>query len=118
MVQYNRRYPRIPLSGLALIKILDSNAQISGQIEEISRRGIGIFTKEKVLKGSRVNIKIYCDVGSGPLDYNLSGFIRTEEKKKEFGSIGIEFEKEINTTDHSDLYKYLISKENNIDFKK
>ena len=113
MAQYNRKYRRIPLSGLAMIKILESNTQISGQIEEISRRGIGIYTKEKVLKGSRVNIKIFCDVGSGPLDYNFSGIIRTEEKKKEFGSIGIEFEKEVNSTDHSDLFKYLISRENN-----
>jgi hypothetical protein len=100
-----------------MIKILESNTQISGQIEEISRRGIGIYTKEKVLKGSRVNIKIFCDVGSGPLDYNLSGTIRTEEKKKEFGSIGIEFEKEMNSIDHSELYKYLISQEQHIDYK-
>jgi hypothetical protein len=91
MAQYNRKFPRIPLSGLAMIKILESNTQISGQIEEISRKDIGIFTKEKIVKGSRINVKIFCDVGNGPLDYNLSGIIRTEEKKKEFGSIGIEF---------------------------
>ena len=117
MAIYNRKYPRIPVSGLAIIKILESNTQISGQIEDISRRGIGIYTNEKVIKGSRVNIKIFCDVGSGPLDYNISGIIRTEEKQKEFGSIGIEFEKELNLIDHSDLYKYLISKENNVDLK-
>lgn len=117
MAQYNRRYRRIPLSGLAMIKILESNTQISGQIEEISRRGIGIYTKEKVIKGSRVNIKIFCDVGKGPLDYNLAGIIRTEEKKKEFGSIGIEFEKEMNSIDHFDLYNYLISQEKNVGYK-
>ena len=117
MAQYNRKYPRIPLSGLAMMKLLESNIQISGQIEEISRRGIGIYTKEKVTKGSRVNIKLFFDVGSGPLDYNLSGIIRTEEKKKEFGSIGIEFEKELNSIDHSDLYNYLISREKNIGLK-
>jgi hypothetical protein len=91
MAQYNRKYRRIQLSGLAIFKILESNTQISGQVEEISRRGLGIYTKEKVIKGNRVNIKIFCEVGKGPLDYNLAGIIRI--KKKEFGNIGIEFEK-------------------------
>lgn len=117
MAQFNRKYPRIPISGLAIIKFLDSTSQITGTIEEISRRGIGIYTMEKVTKGSRVNIKIFCDVGNGPLDYNLSGIVRTEDKQKEFGSIGFEFEKELNSIDHSDLYNYLISREKNIDYK-
>lgn len=117
MVQYNRKYPRIPISGLAIIKFLDSNTQITGTIEEISRRGIGIFTKEKVTKGARVKINILCDVGSSSLDYSFSGIVRTEDKQKEFGSIGFEFEKELNSIDHSDLYNYLISREKNNDYK-
>jgi hypothetical protein len=111
MAEYNRKYPRIPLSGLALIEILESETRISGQIELISRRGIGVYTKEKVVKGSRVKLKLFCDVGKGPADYQFSGKIRTEEKKKEFGSIGIEFENEINAAEHLDLYQYLIARE-------
>ncbi|MBI3594253.1 MAG: PilZ domain-containing protein [Nitrospirae bacterium] len=113
MAEFNRKYPRIPLSGLALIEMLESETRISGPIEEISRRGIGVYTKEKVIKGSRVKIKLFCDVGKGPVDYQFSGKIRTEEKKKEFGSIGIEFENEINATEHQDLYQYLVSRESN-----
>ena len=108
---YKRKYPRIPLSGLALMKILETNAQISGPIELISRGGIGIYTKENIRKGARVSLRIYFDTGTSVHEYTLLGTVRTEEKQKEFGSVGIQFDREVNSTDHPQLYHFLLSKE-------
>ena len=94
-----------------MIRFLETDTQISGPIELVSRGGIGIYTKEKVKKGAKVVLKIFCDIDNRGLEYSIPGTVRTEEKKKEFGSIGIQFDKEINSLDQPELFNYLVAQE-------
>ena len=52
-------------------------------------------------------------MGSWPLNYNSAGVPKNDKnvRKKEFGSIDIEFDPELNSIDNRDLYNYLACKE-------
>ena len=112
-----RKYLRISLSGLVLLKIINTDVQTSGPVEVISRGEMGVYTRHELKKGSRVSVKLFCDIAQSDLDFTFTGTIRTGERREEFACLGIEFEKEINSIDHPHLYHYLISQEKSINQK-
>jgi len=76
-------------------------------IEKISEGGIGVYTNEKLVKGTRVFIEIIMFTGPDTSNYQLTGVVKNFEKQKESGLLGIQFDKNINESDHPDLFMYL-----------
>jgi len=107
----NRKNPRFPMSGLVVVKVPGQDIQFSGMIELISQGGVGIYTKEKVAARTPVTLQIISFSGASTLNYILNGVVRNHDKHNEFGVVGIEFEKPVNSKDQPHLYDFLLNQE-------
>jgi hypothetical protein len=100
----NRRsYSRVPADGFVDIRIVDKNEGISGIIEQISREGVGIYTKGKIRPGSKVVLELLCFAGPDRLILSISGTVKSCQglaspikKENELGVVTIKFDQEMN----------------------
>ncbi|MFI5304553.1 MAG: PilZ domain-containing protein [Nitrospiria bacterium] len=104
-----KRYPRFPMSGLVFGKVREPVIQFSGTLELISLSGIGIYTREKIEKGVVVDLNIVTSDGSHSIDVRITGVITNTERLQEFGILGVQFDRLINSDNHSYLYNYLVN---------
>ncbi|MBI1821134.1 MAG: PilZ domain-containing protein [Nitrospirae bacterium] len=111
MASHKRKFPRFPLSGLVIVNVPGKNLQFSGTIELIAMEGLGIYTKEKIETGTRVSLQIVSFTGTISLNYVLAGHVRNNDRQNEFGVVGIQFEKPVNSKDQPNLYEFLIAQE-------
>jgi hypothetical protein len=111
----HRNFSRIPLVGFVDIKMVGKNMHYSGFIEQISRGGIGVYTKEKIRPGSRVVLELLCFVRNDTLSSSISGTVTScggivsyLKKYNELGVVAIKFDKEVNSFDHRPLHNCFI----------
>ena len=102
-----RKYPHKRLDGFATIIINKSDQQISAPIESISRKGIGVFTKERLKPGTEVQLNLYCSIENSRVEYRFTGTVTGEAIKETFGIVSIVFKNEINPDEHNRLFRYL-----------
>lgn len=76
-------------------------------IEKISQGGIGIYSDQKLAKGSQVSMEVIMFTGPETSNYPLTGVVQNFEKMGESCLLGIQFDKIINEKDHPDLCTYL-----------
>lgn len=110
-----RKYPRLAILGFVNLKIKDLKLQLSGPIELISRKGLGVYTKEKISPGTPVAIQLICFKGAETLDFSFTGIVTGSRDRiltpystdNEIRVIGIKFDKDINSREHLPLYQIL-----------
>jgi len=109
-----RNFVRFPLVGFVDIKLVNRNMRYSGFIEQISRGGIGVYTKDKIGPGCRVVLEILCFVGNDTLNSSISGTVKScngidssLKKYNELGIIAIKFDNDINSIDQKPLHDCL-----------
>jgi len=103
-----RNFSRIPVVGFVEIKMVDRNESFSGFIEQISRGGIGIYTKGKIRPGGKVILDLLCFAGYNRLTFSISGTVKScgglfssLKKANELGVVAIKFDREVNPSDLS-----------------
>lgn len=102
-----RKYPRFSVSGVVELAVPEKNLNLSGMIEKISQGGIGVYTNEKVERGTKVDLEVVMFTGPETSVYHLTGTVQNFEKQKESGLLGIQFDKIINEKEHANLFFYL-----------
>ena len=102
-----RKYPRFSVSGVAEIRLTEKDLQISGMIEKISRGGIGVYTRHKLVKGVPVKIEITLFTGPDTSHYGMTGVVQTFQNLADSGILGMEFDGIINMEDQPELMTYL-----------
>ena len=107
-----RHSNRLPIIGFVDITTAEKNRVTSGFIEQISRSGMGIYTKEKIRQGSRVSLDLLCFVGNDSLTSTITGIVTSSvglvssvKKTRELGVVAIKFDKEINSSDQESLHR-------------
>ena len=113
MPYFERKHPRFPLSGLVIVNVPGRNIQFSGTIELIAMEGMGVYTKEKIAMGTKISLNIVSFTGTASLNYILKGTVRNNDRQNEFGVVGIEFDKPVDSKDQPHLYKFLVEMEKN-----
>jgi c-di-GMP-binding flagellar brake protein YcgR len=102
-----RKYPRFSVSGVVEVTVPEKKLHLSGMIEKISQGGIGVYTNEKVERGTKVELEVVMFTGPDTSVYHLTGVVQNFEKQKESGLLGIQFDEIINEKDQADLFFYL-----------
>ena len=117
-MQDKRKHPRIPVNGFVELKTKQGNHTYSGPVELISRGCVGFYTKEEIKPGTAVTMELLCFFKTQTLSYSLTGIVKncagmisSFKKKNDVAVVGIEFEKEVNSVDHPDLYNFLMQVE-------
>lgn len=102
-----RKHPRFPVSGVVELTVKEKKIHLSGMIEKISIGGIGVYTNEKMEKGTKVFVEVIMFTGPETSNYHMTGVVQNFEKQEKTGLLGIQFDKNINEIDQPDLFMYL-----------
>jgi hypothetical protein len=102
-----RKYPRFSVSGVVEVTVPGKKLHISGMIEKLSQGGIGVYTNEKVERGTKVELEVVMFTGPDTSVYRLTGVVQNFERQQESGLLGVQFDKIINEKDHAELFFYL-----------
>ncbi len=102
-----RKYPRFSVSGFAIVNIPENEREFLGPVEMISQGGAGIYTDEKLEKGTSISLVVDIFTGSNVSSCNLTGVVKNFVQWKEKGLLGVQFDKEIDSNNDPHLYQYL-----------
>ncbi|MBI3352988.1 MAG: PilZ domain-containing protein [Nitrospirae bacterium] len=102
-----RKHPRFSVSGVAIVKVPEKEQEFLGPVEMISQGGAGIYTDEKIEKGTSISLVVDIFTGSNTSTCNLTGVVKNFVQWNKKGLLGVQFDKEINSKDQPQIYQYL-----------